>query len=159
MTTGLYAIGPKKKGRVGWAAWWTSRPTPDRFTLPDARGDAVDENAARHGAFQTMAKVRGCRSWIEIDARFAVAAERQARGEDPPWPGAKKAKPIDVDEKKAYPDVDLSPLGLSWPTTLRAVRAAYKAKVAELHPDKGGSHEDMVGLNRAFAAAKKALEG
>ncbi len=157
MTTGLYAIGPRKKGRVTWSAWWTTRPTPDRFTLPDARGDAADENGARHAAFQAMAKVRGCRSWMELDAQFAVAAERQARGDDPPWPGAKKPKPVDVDEKKSHVDVDLAPLGISWPTTLRTVRAAYKKKAAEAHPDKGGTHDEMVALNRAFAAAKKAL--
>lgn len=36
---------------------------------------------------------------------------------------------------------------------LGAVRKAYRALVLKLHPDAGGSHEAMVALNEAYAAA------
>lgn len=42
---------------------------------------------------------------------------------------------------------------------LGAVRAAYRRRAAVLHPDRGGTHEQMVELNIALAVAEKELNG
>lgn len=51
---------------------------------------------------------------------------------------------------------DLDPfkiLGVSPNATKDEVQKAYKKKAAEVHPDKGGSHENMIKVN----AAKEAI--
>ncbi|MDR3618260.1 MAG: hypothetical protein P4L85_02845 [Paludisphaera borealis] len=49
----------------------------------------------------------------------------------------------------------LAALGLTFPTTLEQVRAAYRRKAVEIHPDRGGTHEAMVELNQAYQAARE----
>lgn len=41
--------------------------------------------------------------------------------------------------------------------TLKMAEALYKNKIAAAHPDRGGSHEKMVRLNRAIEDARRAL--
>jgi hypothetical protein len=48
-------------------------------------------------------------------------------------------------------------LGVPWPATLDQVKAAYRGKAKEVHPDRGGSHEAAVVLNRAYEEALKML--
>jgi len=48
-------------------------------------------------------------------------------------------------------------LGLSFDATLDQVKAVYRRKAAEAHPDRGGSHEAMTKLNEAYEAAKQAF--
>jgi hypothetical protein len=155
---GVFAIGKPKKGRVTWAAWWTVRPTRARFTGPDAHGTAVDEHAARGAAFAAFAQVRGCRQWAEIDPDFAAAAERWLQGKPLPWEkGKPKRTPDEARSLGAIEGVDVAVLGLQWPVTFREARDAYRTRALACHPDRGGSHEDMLALNRAWAALKKAF--
>lgn len=46
--------------------------------------------------------------------------------------------------------VCLSLLDLSWPCTIAEVKAAYRHKVKQVHPDYGGSHEDFLALQAAY---------
>ena len=155
---GVFAIGKPKKGRVTWAAWWTVRPTRARFTGPDAHGTAVDEHAARGAAFAAFAQVRGCRQWSEIEPEFALAASRWLAGKPLPWATA-KSRAADVQPKTigAINGVDVAVLGLAWPVTFAEARDAYRKRVLACHPDRGGSHEEMLALNRTWAALKKAF--
>lgn len=152
---GVFAIGAPKKGRVTWAAWWTVRPTHAQFTGPDAHGTAVDEHAARGAAFAAFAQVRGCRQWSEIEPEFAIAAERWLAGKPLPWKTAKTRDPSTT--IGAIEHIDVSVLGLEWPVTFAEARDAYRKRALAAHPDRGGSHEDMLALNRAWAALKKAF--
>ncbi|WP_454871733.1 hypothetical protein [Paraburkholderia xenovorans] len=48
------------------------------------------------------------------------------------------------------------------PSTVRdmpSVRIAFRRRAAEVHPDKGGTHEAMAELNVALAAAERELNG
>ena len=158
---GVFAIGRPKKGRVIWAAWWTVLPRRARFTGPDAHGTAVDEHAARGAAFAAFAQVRGCRQWSEIDAEFALAAERWLAGKALPWAksNARKSsvKPTTLGRLDGVDGIDLSVLGLRWPVTFSEARDAYRQRALACHPDRGGSHDDMLALNRAWGALKKAF--
>lgn len=48
-------------------------------------------------------------------------------------------------------------LGLSGPVTAKDIDQAYRAKAAAAHPDKGGSADAMLLLNRARAEGKAAV--
>lgn len=49
-------------------------------------------------------------------------------------------------------------LGVTPPVTLDELKAAYRAAAALHHPDLGGSHQAMVGINAAYEQAKWELE-
>lgn len=44
----------------------------------------------------------------------------------------------------------LSLLELDVPFSLQDLKRSYKNKAFKLHPDRGGTHEDFVALNRAY---------
>jgi hypothetical protein len=44
-------------------------------------------------------------------------------------------------------------LGLEWPVTRRDVKAAYRRKAKEMHPDHGGDHDEFVKLEAAYRMA------
>jgi hypothetical protein len=41
--------------------------------------------------------------------------------------------------------------------SIDSAKAAYRAKAAQVHPDRGGSHHEMQRINEAWEAAKKEL--
>jgi hypothetical protein len=47
----------------------------------------------------------------------------------------------------------LATLGLSLPCTVAQVRAAYRERVRQAHPDQGGSHEAFIALQAAYEEA------
>lgn len=46
-------------------------------------------------------------------------------------------------------------LGVSPDATQEEVQKAYRKKAAEAHPDKGGSHEQMIKVNAAMEAIRR----
>lgn len=50
-------------------------------------------------------------------------------------------------------------LGVSGVTTPLEIKAIYRGLALKAHPDKGGSHEAMAELNRAYQEAEKELGG
>jgi len=62
--------------------------------------------------------------------------------------GMEEAKPTDALDP-------FSILGVKPNATEEEVKAAYRRKAAEVHPDKGGSHEDAVKVNAAFEAIRR----
>ncbi|MGZ3419857.1 MAG: hypothetical protein ACXWUG_13195 [Polyangiales bacterium] len=151
---GVYAIADKGT-RSFWAAWWTVLPSRARFVPPDARGEAVDVHAAKQAAFEAFAKARGVTGWREVDATYATAADRWARGIDPVFPGDKKRAVPKLDASLDLPDDVREILDLRGPATLESAREAYRRRALELHPDRGGTHEQMLALNRAWEVVKK----
>ena len=118
----------------------------------------IDEHTARGAAFAAFAQVRGCRQWSEIEGEFAVAAERWLAGKRLPWETARSeraaSKPVTLG---AIDGIDVSVLGLEWPVTLDEARNAYRTRALACHPDRGGSHDEMLALNHTWAALKKAF--
>lgn len=150
---GAYAIAAKGP-RSFWAAWWTVLPSRARFVPPDARGEAVDVHAAKQAAFEAFAKARGVTGWREIDPLYATAADRWARGIDLVFPGDKRKVVVRMDDPLDLPDDVREILELRGPVTLESAREAYRRRALELHPDRGGSHEAMLALNRAWELVK-----
>lgn len=145
------------RGRAVWSVWFGHRPTREHFEPSDVRGEATDVHAARLAAFAAFSRARGVTRWAEIDSLFAIADDRQARGVDPVFPGDKRRAPREVAPREIADEV-LEVLGLEPPITLERARAAYKARALECHPDRGGTHEQMLALNRAFATVRERLE-
>lgn len=158
MRAAVYSVSTKG-GRAKWAAWWGDRPTRRRFVPPDARGEAVDEHAARQAVFAAFSRARGVTSWREIESVFAVAADRWARGLDPPFPGEKPRRAPDPGPRVDLPREALEVLGLEPPVTLEEAREAYRRRALEHHPDRGGSHDDMLAVNEAWEAVRRAFDG
>ena len=55
-------------------------------------------------------------------------------------------------------DEDLDPfkiLGVEKTATKDDIKRAFRAKAAEAHPDRGGSHEQMIKVNAAYEAIKQ----
>jgi hypothetical protein len=146
------------RGRAVWSVWLGRKPTRDRFEPSDARGEAADVHAARLAAFGAFSRARGVTRWAEIDAIYAIADDRQARGVEPVFPGDKRRPAPEQLAPRELPDDLLDALGLAPPITLERARAAYKARALEVHPDRGGSHEQMSRLNQAFDAVREQLE-
>ena len=46
-------------------------------------------------------------------------------------------------------------LGVNFNSTYEEVKEAYKKRARQVHPDKGGSNEDMMKVNAAFEALKR----
>jgi hypothetical protein len=150
---GVYAIA-NKGARSFWAAWWTVLPSRTRFVGPDARGEAVDVHAAKQAAFEAFARARGVTGWREVDPLYATAADRWARGIDPVFPGDKRRVVVKADDPLDLPEDVRDILGLRGPATLESAREAYRRRALELHPDRGGTHEAMLALNRAWELVK-----
>lgn len=156
---GVYAISTRGDGRAVWAAWWTELPAPAPFVPPDARGEASDEHAAQREVLQAFSRVRGCRTRRQIDGRFALAADRWAHGVDPPFPGARRrAARGHVAAPSELPRDAVECLGLTPPFTFERAREAYRRRALEDHPDRGGSHGDILALNDAWQRVRKMLE-
>lgn len=57
--------------------------------------------------------------------------------------------------ERARIDAAFSTLGLSTDASLEAVRAAYRERVKEVHPDQGGDEEAFQRLQRAYDVARE----
>ena len=53
----------------------------------------------------------------------------------------------------------LAILHVSRPTTLDAIKRAFRAEARKFHPDVGGSNEAMIRINTAYEMAKKSMGG
>lgn len=156
------SITKTKRGRFFWAAWWTGAPTHVPFRKPDAsdgaaktREEALAAAAARAGA-----------TLVEIDPLWAKAWMRILRGQDP-WPGkasreprsaragaaASSASPSSTNNPSIWAVLDVAPSA-----TPSELKAAYRKKALETHPDHGG---DAIAFQRVVAAygeAKRRLK-
>ncbi|GAA6617558.1 J domain-containing protein [Scytonema sp. NUACC26] len=51
----------------------------------------------------------------------------------------------------------LNVLELDFPFTLEELKRAYRTKALKVHPDRGGSHESFVALNKAYKSLRNYL--
>lgn len=157
MSTELYApvvsITSTKRRRFFWAAWWSGPPVQVPFRKPDASDggaasydEAVAAANARAGTTLTVTDPLWVRAWIRI-----------LRGEEA-WPSKASREPIAKSTRTppvSEPGSIWELLGVSNEATLREIKAAYRRRAVELHPDRGGDPAVFRRLLAAYDEAQK----
>lgn len=158
--TALFApacsITKTKRGRFFWAAWWTAPPAHVPFRKPDAEGGAATTREAALAAAEKRAGTK----LVEIDALWAKAWMRVLRGQAP-WPSKSSRQPhapSPRDGAKPDPSSIWSLLGVSSNATEADLKAAYRKKAMEAHPDHGGDAETFRRVVAAYAEARKRIK-
>lgn len=145
-----------KRRRFFWAAWWTEAPCHVPFRKPDASGGG----AASHEDALAEAQRQAGRPLIVLDSLWARAWNRILRGEDP-WPTAASREPRvrkESSPETAEEDASVwSVLGVQQGVSPEELKAAYRRKVLETHPDQGGDAEELRRVLRAFEEASTRL--
>ena len=137
----VVAVTKTKRRRFLYCVWWTGEPCSDPFRPPDAwSGGARTEEEAL-----AMAEERAGRTLTPIEGRWAGAWQRVRRGL-PAFPERKVrvegAKPKDLGAH----DV----LGVAHDATLAEIKAQFRVRALELHPDHGGDDAGFIALKRAY---------
>jgi hypothetical protein len=97
----------------------------------------------RDSAFYSRPHVERVESQEEIDER--ASRERFASG-------------LDCLRRMAGPTPDdLRVLGVSWPCSAEELKAAYRSRAKETHPDRGGSAEEFRRVNEAYEQLTKVV--
>lgn len=149
----VVSVTSTKRRRFFWAAWWSGPPAQVPFRKPDASDggaatydEAVAAANARAGTTLTVTDPLWVRAWIRI-----------LRGEEA-WPSKASREPI---AKKSVPPPENEPgsiwelLAVSKDATLRELKAAYRKRAVELHPDRGGDPAVFRRLLAAYEEAQK----
>ncbi len=155
LTRGVYAIARTKRKRFLWCAWWTGEPTAKPFRAPDAYGGgARTEDEAR-----ALAEKAAGRSLEPIDGHWAGAWKRSLAGLKPfPTHAAREPRATTVEKTKPVDPFVL--LGITNEASLDDVKAAFRKKALEHHPDRGGTAVAFMAIKRAYdAIVKRRLRG
>lgn len=147
------SIATTQRRRFFWAAWWTSPPTRIPFRKPDAS----DGGAATRDAALAAARARAGVDLVVVDALWARAWMRVLRGQAP-WPSRASQEPRGEASSSTAPGSIWTILGVARTATLDEVKAAYKKRALETHPDQGGDAEDFAQVLRAWKEAQKRLK-
>lgn len=157
MVTDLFApvvsITTTKRRRFFWAAW-TSAP-PGR--VPFRRPDASDGGATSFDEALAAAESRTAHTLLVVDPLWARAWIRIVRGEDP-FPSRASREPHRP-APRAAPEASVwTILGVD-PRTVTAdeLKAAYRRKVLETHPDRGGTDAAFQEVMHAYEDASARL--
>jgi hypothetical protein len=152
LSRGVYAIARTKRRRFLWCVWWTGEPTAKPFRPPDAWGGGADtEEAAR------LLAERAAGMPLElIDGHWAGAWKRIQAGL-PPFPSRAPRPSVATDdaEHKARPIDPYVLLGVDAKASIEDVKAAFRKKALEHHPDQGGAPDAFMAMKRAYAAIVK----
>jgi hypothetical protein len=151
------SITTTKRRRYFWAAWWTAPPAYTPFRKPDAEGGG----AATLEEALAKAELRAERTLTLIDPLWARAWIRILRGEHP-WPSRESREPRGGRASSASSparrgDADVSIwtiLDVARDSTDDELKAAYRRRVLEAHPDQGG---DEAAFRRVLDAYEEAL--
>jgi hypothetical protein len=150
------SITKTKRGRWFWAAWWTAPPKHVPFGKPDAEGGAAVSREAALAA----AEARAGTKLVEIDALWAKAWMRVLRGQAP-WPSKSSREPRSTAPRTEPAPDSLSLwtlLGVSAHATEAELKAAYRKKAMEAHPDHGGDAETFRRVVAAYAEARRRIK-
>jgi hypothetical protein len=165
------SITMTKRRRFFWAAWWSSAPAHVPFVKPDAS----DGGFATYEDAQAAAEKRaGGLALSPLDPLWARAWIRILRGEAA-WPSKSSREPTTnpqatatataTKEEGSPPLADEEPtsiwsiLGVNRNTvTLNELKAAYRARVLEAHPDQGGKGDQFQRVMRAYAEAQRRIK-
>ena len=142
LSRGVYAIARTKRRRFLWCAWWTGEPVASPFRAPDAWGGGArtEEDA------KTLAERAADRPLELVDGHWAGAWKRVVAGRppfvahDPSTGAAERTRPIDP----------YALLGVPATASFADVKAAFRKKALEHHPDHGGEVDAFIALKRAF---------
>ena len=142
LASAVCSITATQRKRFFWAAWWTAEPRERPFRKPDAsHGGAPTLEAAL-----AEAEVVAGRYLILVEPYWARAWTRVLRGERaPPRPAPRAPKPA-----RASPVSAWELLGLVSGASLADVKAAFRRRALETHPDHGGNPDDFRELHRAY---------
>ena len=138
-----------KRRRFLWCAWWTSSPSESPFRPPDAweGGARTEEEALR------AAELAAGRTLELIERRWAGAWLRVRAGL-PPFlarPGAAGPRdPLLTARGNPRPVDPYAVLGLAAGATAVEMKAAFRRRARELHPDHGGDTAAFIALKRAY---------
>ncbi len=142
----VYAVVPTRRRRYLWCAWWTGSPTAEPFRPPDLwGGGATSEDEA-----QVMAERAAGRRLERVEARWAGAWRRVQAGL-PPFPERSQRRPATGAVAPAPID-PYAVLGVRAADPDATVKAAFRVKVLEHHPDRGGSPDAFMAIKRAYDA-------
>ncbi len=139
---GQYSLTRTKRRRLLWCAWWTSAPTAQPFRPPDAwsggaRTEAEAKALAERAAGVPLTEIDGhwAGAWVRVRAGLPAFAESVA---PPP--------------RSAFLQDPRALLGVGHAASLVELKAAFRKKALEHHPDRGGDP-------RMFMAVKAAFDG
>jgi len=150
LTRGVYAIARTKRKRFLWCAWWTGEPTAKPFRAPDAwGGGARTEEEAR-----ALAEKAAGRPLEPVDGHWAGAWKRTLAGMKPfPTSAARDPSPSTASRSKPVDPFVL--LGTTSDASLETLKAAFRKKALEHHPDHGGTAGAFMAVKRAYDAVVK----
>ncbi|MCA9614183.1 MAG: DnaJ domain-containing protein [Myxococcales bacterium] len=130
-----------------WAAWWSGPPTRVPFRKPDASHGG---SASREAAWAEAEAAAG-RTLHEIDWRWARGWNRILRGQDPFSPADLRALDGVVAPKtRRGPRPPREVLGVGKDASLDEVKAAFRKRAFETHPDRGGDPEEFREVHEAY---------
>jgi hypothetical protein len=156
--TPVCSITTTKRRRFFWAAWLHSPPTRIPFKKPDAsdggastREEALAAAEKRAGVTLAMIDPLWARAWIRIlrgEAAWPTKASREpSRGR--PRPEERKEEDVAQNKESIW-----ILLGIGRDATPTELKAAYRKRALETHPDHGGNDESF---RRIVAAYEEAL--
>ena len=135
---GVYSVTRTKRRRFLWCAWWTGKPSESPSRPPDAwSGGARTEEEARLAAERAAGTPlrpiagRWAGAWLRVRAGAPPFVRRISRG------GPKPLSPRAI-------------LEVGDDASLEEVKAAFRRKALEHHPDRGGDPERVMAVKRAY---------
>jgi hypothetical protein len=142
------SITRTKRRRFLWCAWWTGSPAESPFRPPDAwNGGAKTEEEALQAA-----EAAAGRTLDLIERRWAGAWLRVRAGL-PPFlarPGQAHRDPLLTARGHPRPVDPHAVLGVSAGASAEEMKAAFRRRARELHPDHGGDAAAFIALKRAY---------
>lgn len=146
LTTAVCSIAGTQRGRYFWAVWWSSVPQYAPFSKPDASGGG---SLSREEASAEAERAAG-RPVTLTDPYWAKAWNTKLRGQIPPRPPVARSAATRAPQSKPSAISAWEVLGVAQGSTLIEIKRAYRARVHETHPDRGGSAEAFQVVQRAY---------
>lgn len=151
-----------KRRRFFWAAWWSGPPT----RVPFRRPDASDGGAATYEeALEAATRAAGTSLSI-IESEWAKACIRLLRGQ-PAWLQSRAAERASHAKSRAdavdgaledRQEVSVwTILGTTAHATEAELKAAFRKRALETHPDHGGDPGAFRSVVRAYTEARRRI--
>ena len=149
LSRALVSVTRTKRRRFLWCAWWTGTPTETPFRPPDAwnGGARTEEEAlqaaeAAAGRALELVERRWAGAWLRVRVGLPPFVARKARSAsaDPSLTSRGHPRPVDPHAL----------LGVAAEASLAEVKAAFRRRALELHPDHGGDAAAFIALKRAY---------
>jgi hypothetical protein len=140
---GVYALARTRRRRILWCAWWTAMPSAEPFVPPDAWGGGASDEVEAHLAAEAAAGM----PLRQIEARWAGAWVRVRAGLSPLVSPGEAPRPAMPRPQGAH-----AILGIAPGADGGKIKAAFRQRALDTHPDRGGSDADFIAVKRAFDA-------